>query len=168
MLGEGDQDGAELVTQPFGERSDHAEVDHPDPATLLDEEVAGVGVAVKEAVLEDHLRADSRCCAGKLASVDSGCIERSEVVGLDAADALQGEDARGRGLPVDAWNVHALVAREGVGEAVGIPTFSEPRLDSASGYWVAAASMSPVSFSAGRTKRNAKAATPAPTNSASQ
>ena len=80
VLGEGDQDGAELVAQA-GRSSvaDHAEVDHADPSALLDEEVPRMRVAMEEAVLEDHLRRDSRRRAGELAPVDTGGVKRCEV-----------------------------------------------------------------------------------------
>lgn len=99
LSGERDQQRAQLLAQAVVELADHAEGDDPQPASLLDEEVARVRVGVKEAVLEDHLGGHSGRQLGERVAVDAGLVERVGVVDLDAADTLEGQDAGGRGLP---------------------------------------------------------------------
>lgn len=66
----------------------HAEVDEPDAAIRLDEEVARVGIGMEEAVVEHHLEQDARRPLGEGGAVDARFVQRAEVVDFDSADPL--------------------------------------------------------------------------------
>ena len=55
-----------------------------------------------------------------LLAVHAGCVEPSDVVDLDSADELLGEDPPGAVLPVDDRDVDRRELREVLGEAVGV------------------------------------------------
>lgn len=108
------------VRRPFVELADHAEVDEPDPAVRLDEEVAGVRIGVEGAVLEDHLQNEARGAFGERQPVDARRVERRPVVDLDPADALERQHAAAASLPEHRGNVHRRVVHEVARETLGV------------------------------------------------
>src|SRR2546430_15882845 len=87
----GQQRPYQLLLDAVPSRADHAEVDDRDPLARLDEEVAGMRVGMKEPVPEHHLEHHSGAVPGNFPSIEPGGFDGSQIVDLDAGNALQGQ-----------------------------------------------------------------------------
>ena len=77
-----ERDLADALAQADIDGADNAEVDDSDASAGLDEQVAGVRIAVEEAVLEDRLRRHARRTCRECPPVDVCGIERLESLTL--------------------------------------------------------------------------------------
>ncbi|MBI5105850.1 MAG: response regulator, partial [Solirubrobacterales bacterium] len=119
------QQGAKPLPQLVVDLADHAEVDQPDDAARLDEEVAGMRIGVEEPILEHHLGDDPRRTLGQRMAVDPGSVQRVQVGDVEPPDPLERQHPRRRGVPVNARDVHVGIAREVRSEALGVAPFAE-------------------------------------------
>jgi hypothetical protein len=125
LLHHAEHQGHQVVPELVGEGAHHPEVDDGDPPAGLHEEVAGVGIRVEEAVLEDHPADGLGRVHGQQVPVEPGVLERGVVVDLDAPDPLHREDPGGGGLPEDLRDVHPGVAHEVLGHPLGVARLRE-------------------------------------------
>ena len=84
------------------EASHHAEVE-PDNRAVSHADVAGVRIAVKEAVFNDLLGIVLAEAAPNLRDVDACRVERVGLVERDAVDVLHDEDVLRREVTQDMW-----------------------------------------------------------------
>ena len=110
----------QLVPQALAQVSDHPEIHGSDDRSIHDEEVAGVGVGVEEAINERLLDDDLRGVEGNLMAVHPGDVQGLNVVHLDAADSLQDENPSSGVVPVDPGDVKIGFVGEVPPEAVGV------------------------------------------------
>src|ERR1700730_10411932 len=118
----GEQRPHQLLLDAWAHGADLAEVDNADPPPGLYEEVARMGIRMKEAVPEHHLQYHPRPIHRHLRAIDAGRIHGAEVVHLDAVDPLEGQPPAGRLLPEHRWEIDGVVAREVLREPLRIAT----------------------------------------------
>lgn len=120
VAGEGEHDAGEAVRGLFGELPDHPEVDQRERAVGLHEHVPGMGVGMEEPVVEHHREHDVGTQPRECDPVDAGGVQALQVVDPHPAHPLQGQHARGRGLPVHAGNPHPRRVGELLREPFGV------------------------------------------------
>ena len=96
-----------------------AEIDRDEVAVLVDEDVAGVHVAVEEAVPEHLLEEDFGGARQDAIGVETGGDQGLALIGWDPAHPLQGQHATCGAPPVHLRHPKALVSSEILGQLRG-------------------------------------------------
>ena len=78
-----------MLAQPVVDSADHPEVHDPDPPGRFDEEVAGMRIGMKKAVVEDHLGGDERSALGERVTVEAGFVNRRKVGDLQLGGSVR-------------------------------------------------------------------------------
>ena len=121
LAGEGEQRPYQLLLDARSDRAHHPEIDDADPLPRLDEEIAGVGIGMKEAVSEDHLEHHACAVHRHPAAIEPGGIQGGKVIDLDAIDPLQGEHPIRRLFPEHAREGDGLITGKIGAEALSVP-----------------------------------------------
>ena len=117
------QELGDLEAALFGNRADHAEIDHADPAVAQVDDVARVRVGVETAILEHHLEHDARPGPGQLHAVQAGCIDTGQVAAGNAINEVLHVEAFAGPPPVHVGNQDVVAALEVARDAFGIAAF---------------------------------------------
>ncbi len=113
----------DLEAALFGDRTDHAEVDHADAAVTQVDDVARVRVGVETAVLQHHLQHDAGPGACKPDTVETGGIDAGQVAPGDAVDEVLHVEALAGPLPMHLGDQDVVAAGEVARDALGIAAF---------------------------------------------
>ena len=97
--------------------ADGAEVEQPEGPAGVDENVAGVGVGVVEAVVQDLAEHRAEETIGELAPRDAAGVDRLRVGDGPAGDRLHHQDPIGRERGVDGGDLDAHVIRPVLAQA---------------------------------------------------
>src|SRR5678816_2278111 len=106
----GDQQIRQQFLSPFIENSDHSKVNQTNGAVRLDEEISGMRICMKKAVLAYHFQHDVRGVLCEPAAIRALFIEAIQIINLDAADSLQCQHTRGGGIPKHTRYVNTMIA----------------------------------------------------------
>ena len=111
-----DQAGAALAAH----LAHHAEIEVGQAAIRQGQQVAGVGVGVEEAMLQQLLQGAVHAHLHQLVGVDAQFPYRLQVGELDAVDPLHRQHPPAGGLPVDAGHSNARVVGVQLGEGLSV------------------------------------------------
>ena len=120
----------QLAQQPAGARVDaahDAEIQEDDAAGVVDQQVAGVQVAVEQAVPQAALEGGEQQRLDQLGAVEALAPDGFDVVDADAVDALHGEYPLAGELPVHLRHRDVAAQRRAV--QAGHPGLHGLRLD---------------------------------------
>ena len=107
----------QFAQQPPGARVDaahDAEVQEHDPALAIDQQIAGVQVAVEQAVPQAALEGAEQQCLDQFGAVETLLADRGDVVDPHSLDAFHGQHALTGELPMHIGHLDIAAQRRGV------------------------------------------------------
>ena len=113
----------DLEAAHFGQRTDHAEIDHANAAVAQVDDVAGVRIGVEAAVLQHHLQHDVGTAPGQLTAVQPGRIDAGQIAAGNTVDEILDVQALAGPLPVHFGNQDVVAPLEVAGDALGVAAF---------------------------------------------